>query len=154
MKTIFLFILFTLFGFGSYSQLLKGEWEGTYVTNKTHYPIYLDFVLNSDSSYSVYSYSKGSLRMIKQENTIQFQTDSVVVCKVYFKFLSPDSIYLEEIEVVEPKNYADPCFQKMYLKIEIKADKIKLLGTWKASKCSNKGSGEISFWKKKDDVLK
>jgi len=150
MKILPLLILITFLGLSSYSQLLKGEWEGYYVLKKIQHPIFLEFVLNTDSSYSVYSYSKGGLRLTNQGNKIYFKRDSVVVCKVYFKFLNADSIYLEEIEVIEPKSDIGSCFQKMNLKIKIEPNKLLLVGNWSGTGCSHRSFGDITFWKKRE----
>jgi len=101
-------------------------------------PIKLYFKLNKDSSYNVYSYSKGHDHKGR---------DTIVVCKVLYERKSADSIYLEETQVLKPKNAPSACFQKMYLKIRREKNLSILEGTWKTGKDCN-STGNIRFTKK------
>ncbi len=123
-------------------QLLQGQWEGVFKDNGIRYPIYLEFILNSDSSYSVYSYSQPDAQRWPYK-----PNDSSVVCKVFYKFTPPDQVYLEEIEAIQPSTVKQDCFQKMFLKVEKKEEKIMLVGTWKSSSSTCYGVGKISFKK-------
>jgi hypothetical protein len=70
-----------------------------------------------------------------------------VVCKVQYQRKSADSLYLEETQVLKPKNATQACFQKMYLKIRREKKLTILEGTWKSEgDCNN--SGNIKFIKK------
>jgi hypothetical protein len=140
-KYFIILFISTISTFQAYSQLLQGEWEGNFTENGTVWPIYLDFKLNADSSYTVYSYSKS-----KTVNG----TDSVVTCLVYYKFLSQDSLYLEEIEVIEPIKYPTvSCFQKMILQIKPRKKFIELVGQWESTTTICNSSGEINFRRKR-----
>ena len=143
-------IFSTFLFFQSFSQSLEGEWKGSYAYAKQTYfsdfdmpvdkksPIKLYFKLNTDSSYSIYSYSKGKDIAGK---------DTIVVCKVLYKKTSSDSLYLEETAVLKPSNAEPACFQKMYLKIKREKKLTILEGTWKSEgECNS--SGKIKFTKK------
>jgi len=129
MKTLFLFIVFYTISNYCYCQFLEGEWTGTFEQNfykftnlpSTH-PIKLKFIVTNDTTYSIFSYTNG-----------QDSSGNIVelVCKVYYKKISNDSIYLEEIEKISPNNATPSCFQKMYFKI-IKKNKVTFLnGVWR-----------------------
>ncbi len=130
----------------SIGQTFEGEWNGTFESNFNKFtnititsPIKLYFKLNMDSSYTVYSYSKG-------QNSKK--RDTTIVCKVDYKFVGKDSIYLEEVEILKPEKVAPTCLQKMKLKIVSENDAISLHGSWNSDgeEC---GSGSIRFRKKK-----
>jgi hypothetical protein len=150
MKLFITSLLLTIFAVQGYSQLLQGEWEGNFIDNKVEYPIFLEFILKPDSSYSVTSYSKGGINLHTKGDKMVFHKDSVIVCAVYYKYIPPDSVYLEEIKVLQPADIPQTCFQKMYLKIEIEKDKVRLVGDWKSKSCSPNSSGKITFWKKRE----
>ena len=114
MKIFLLPILFIILSFPCYPQLLKGEWEGSFTEKKIEYPIYLEFTLNADRTYKVLSYSKGGFGMHAKGDNIILRNDSVVICTVYYKLLSSDSIYLEEIKAIQPTDISQTCFQKMF----------------------------------------
>ncbi len=148
-----LFILFLLFLFCQQisSQSLEGDWKGKFVTTQigpipapssiSEKPtaISLRFLLNKDSSYSVYSFTKG-LNSKRQ--------DTIVICKVTGVF-SKDSIYLVEVELVEPRGIPS-CFQKMALKIWKRKKITELDGTWKSEPGNCVSAGTIHFWKKNE----
>lgn len=142
MKTIAAMLLFIFLSLRCFSQSLEGEWKGSFTTDfdiiEFPNPIKLYFVLNKDSSYTVYSYSLG------QDDK---RRDTIIVCKVLYNKISEDSLYLEEIQVLKPINKTQTCFQKMYLKIKRKENSIMLEGTWESEKeCYS--SGKIRFTKK------
>lgn len=143
-------IFSTFLSLQCFSQSLEGEWKGSYAYEKLIYfsdfdipvdkknPIKLYFKLNPDSSYSIYSYSKGKDIAGK---------DTIVVCKVLYRKTSSDSLYLEETAVLKPSNAEPACFQKMYLKIKREKKLTILEGTWKSEgECNS--SGKIKFTKK------
>lgn len=102
-------------------------------------PIKLYFKLNGDSTYTVYSYSKGHTSKNK---------DTIVVCKVSYQRRSATSLYLEETEVLLPKGAPGSCFQKMDLNIRQENNSTIMQGTWKSgNECNN--SGKIKFVRKK-----
>jgi hypothetical protein len=150
MKAISTLIFFTCLSLQSFSQSLEGEWKGSFTYGKRVYfsdydmpvdisnSISLYFKLNKDSSYTVYSYSRGKDVAGK---------DTIVVCKVLYRKTSPDSLYLEETEVLKPANAEAACFQKMYLKIKKEKKLTVLDGTWQTEK-ECKDSGKIKFIRK------
>jgi len=146
MKLLFPLILTCFIGLTSLGQSLEGEWKGTFETNFYKFtnvsyssPIKLYFKLNTDSSYDIYSYSKGP--NLKGR-------DTTIVCKVDYKFVGKDSIYLEEIEVIKPQKTSMICLQKMKLKIEERANQIILSGTWTNDNVDCAQFGIISLSKK------
>jgi len=150
MKAISTFIFFSFLWLTSLSQSLEGEWKGSFTYGNESYfsdfdipvaisnSISLYFKLNKDSSYTIYSYSKGKDHKGK---------DTIVVCKVLYQRNAADSLYLEETEVLRPVKAEQACFQKMYLNIRRKNKSTVLEGTWKSEgECNN--SGKIKFTKK------
>ena len=147
MKILIPVILFFSVPFKGSSQLLKGEWTGTIITYDTagnrlnYYPtIKLKFILNDDV-YSVYSYSDG------QDTN---GNDTTVVCKVYYELIGKDSIYLEEVEVIQPQNIKPLCMQKMFLKV-LKKKKVTILeGLWESEPNQCATFGTIRFRRKEN----
>ena len=144
-----LIILISIYSFSNfcYGQSLEGEWDGTFETHFLKFsnvvnssPIKLYFKLNGDNSYNVYSYSKGLDAK---------RHDTTIVCKVYYESIGNDSIYLEETEVIKPKNAQSVCLQKMRLKIIDKTKEILLDGAWtnNSNECAEYGT--ITFRQKK-----
>jgi len=115
---------------------LQGVWNGQFEYNTmggSKSPINLYFDLKKDSTYNVYSYSRG--------------TDSVVICSVKYKIIGTDSIYLEEDKVLRPKKDDGlSCFQNMKLRIRKKNNKITMAGIWNSTE--NCGRGTIAFKRK------
>ena len=149
MKKFFIIIFACFVSDLCYSQLLEGQWQGSYSTDLAGLEIgesliELNFRLIGDTSYQIYSYSTG-------ENT---KGDKVrVTAKVYYKLISKDSIYLEEIEDLEPPDAKPMCFQKMLLRITKKKKRIILEGTWTSDSTNNalqncNISGKIKFQRK------
>jgi len=110
MKTLSIFSLLILLFTHSFSQPLEGRWTGTFNYDKRGSPfinkyiiapIKLDFVLNIDSSYSVYSFTEG---------LDSRGGDTTHVCAVFYRRINEDSIYLEEMRLVNPTNVPPICF--------------------------------------------
>lgn len=145
MKTILLFLSVFLISISCFSQSLEGEWNGLYriTSDNIHRPyptrIRLNFILKEDGSYMVYS------------NSEDLNFDFVYL--VHYKRISSDSIYLEEMRIIEPANQAAKELQKMYLKIVEKKKTLELIGVWE-SKTWLYRSGEISLVKKVNKVSK
>ena len=141
MKLISFFVFFIVLSYSSMSQSLKGEWVGRFKDNDdNNYRIKLFFIQNKDSSYNVFSYSKGQ---------DIYGHDTIVVCKVMYKTLNDGSIFLEETKVLKPEKVASNiCLQKMNLSLYIEGNEKRLEGTWEntSKKCGLNGS--ISFLKK------
>lgn len=151
MKLLLTVLSFSLFNYSSFSQSLEGEWNGSftyayvdpnmpyYTFQKDQSPIKITFVLNSDSSYSVYSYSNGPNSRGR---------DTTYVCTVFYKKISTDSVYLEEMRMVKPENVPHDCMQKMYLKLDKRKKGLTLEGTWKTNPNTCSSSGEIRLFRK------
>lgn len=152
MKELILYLHLILLPSICFSQSLVGDWKGKYfITSNDGYStpssiadksieIKLRIILNEDSSYSVFSYSGG--RNLKNK-------DTTVICNVIGQLIK-DSVYLEEIEVLMPKNITPMCFQKMYLKIIRRKKVTELRGLWKNEYGNCNSGGTISFWKKNE----
>ena len=141
MRVTFFFIFFLLISKFNFSQSLKGEWDGHFIDNyDKQYPIKLFFSLKKDSSYKVYSYSKGH----------NFKgLDTTVVCEIKYKIISADSINLQETNVLKPEKTSDViCLQKMYLKMKEKKKEIILEGNWENASKDCISYGTITFTKK------
>ncbi len=127
-----------------YAQSLEGEWRGSYYSNSDigitgiSNPITLYFVLNKDSSYNIFSYSRGYDAA---------GNDTVVVCKVRYKKTAVNSFCLEETQVLLPKDAPASCFQSMTLELSKTKKMTVLEGTWKTDKACG-SSGSIKFVKK------
>ena|SRR5450432_351246 len=131
MKQIILLFFGFLVSHQCFSQSLEGEWKGELIITSTSakplkahsspVPISLKFILNQDSTYNIYSYSPVQNLPGKE---------IIIICKVNYKLLPKNSIYLEETEVLNPEYYFNNCFQKMYLKMIRKKKTITLYGTW------------------------
>lgn len=151
MKSLITFSSFFLFSYNCFTQSLAGKWEGSftyaYVDPKMPYytfqqdqtPIKITFVLNSDSSYSVFSYSNGPNSRGR---------DTTYVCAVFYKRISSDSVYLEEMRMIKPENVPTNCMQKMYLKLDKRKKGLTLEGTWKTNPNTCSSSGEIRLYRK------
>jgi hypothetical protein len=142
MKTTLLFLLVFLISLSGFSQSLEGEWNGSYTYNSPYdirYPnptrIRLKFILNKDSSYTVFSNSD--------------DVDFNYVYSVTYKRISPDSIYLQEQRIIEPANAKVSNLQEMHLKIDQRKKSTVLRGEWISRTWLNH-RGEISFAKKQD----
>jgi hypothetical protein len=149
MRRYSLFIIALLAFCQSNGQLLQGRWEGNFIENGNKYPIRIDFILNPDSTYSVYSYSEGDVIFdFKRKGSINLIRDSQIVCKVFYKFSPPDSVYLEEFEVIQPQNLSQNRLQTMYLQIKKHNNKIELAGKWETDSGTSTSSGKITLSKK------
>jgi hypothetical protein len=135
-----------------YSQSLEGVWKGRFETSQnisirvprnTPYSstvMVLRFHWNQDSSYTVYSYTKG-LNASGQDTT--------VICKVRGEF-SKDSVFLEETDIESPKQFVRLCFQKMFLKLRSRKRIMELSGVWKCASDKALSSGPVYFWKRNE----
>ena len=142
MKTTLLFLFVFLISLSGFSQSLEGEWNGSYTYNSPYdirHPnptrIRLKFILNKDSSYTVFSNSD--------------DLDFNYVYSVTYKRISPDSIYLREQRIIEPTNVKVSNLQEMHLKIDQRKKSIALVGEWVSRTWINH-RGEINFIKKQD----
>jgi hypothetical protein len=123
-----------------YSQKMTGLWKGNYESGVIKYPIYLNFLLNADSTYTIHSYSW---------TTKPDGSDTVCIANVMYKFLGQDSLYLEEEYFILPQSPVQSCLQKMYLRLKVKKNDLELSGTWKITDTNCVGSGYLFFRKKR-----
>lgn len=144
-KGIPILVLFVSLSFNSNSQILKGDWQGLFVADNKEIPINLEFILNPDSTYTVYSFTKVYNPHGK---------DYVITCRVTYELLPHDSIYLEEKETIEPYFDKSNCFQKMYLRIKRLKSGIILDGQWETSSPNCLPSGSIYFQRPKKKKIK
>lgn len=145
MKELLLYLIFILLPPMCFSQSLKGDWKGNYTLTtagslSTSKEIKLRFIVNEDSSYSVFSYSGG--RNSKNE-------DTTIICNLAGQ-IRTDSVYLEEVEILLPKGIPPACLQKMSLKIIKKKKITELKGSWKSESGNCNWGGTIYFWKKNE----
>lgn len=126
------------------AQLLQGYWKGSFSQKPFksmegfETRIDLEFILNPDTSYSVYSHTHLSLL-------------GTAICKVYYEKLSKDSIYLEEVE--DTTRPGMPGLQAMYLKIVERDNTFLLKGVWKYPG-SDEIQGEMVFRRSKKKEVK
>lgn len=156
MKKILIIFLVICSSSYSHAQSLEGLWKGKYTvtemqiapvvkTYNKQIPINLYFTLLKDSSYYVTSFSQGFNK---------YGQDTIVTCRVSYKLLEQDSIYLEEKEVILPKNSPNIGFQNMRLRIDRRKDKTFLVGKWTYRTLLNDEGGEIIFLKSMESVKK
>lgn len=134
MLRLFIYLYSTLLSLSGYAQSLEGEWHG-YLQHDNSFPSYeneqkLYFRLLKDSTYQVYSYCKG----VKQNGE-----DTIVIAKIIYHQPSSDSIYLQEVEVLKPKDVINNCLVNMRLKISSEEDLQILSGKW-TSDCDAYGN--------------
>jgi hypothetical protein len=126
-----------------HAQKITGLWKGNYEMGTVKYPIYLNFLLNADSTYTVYSYSW---------TTKADGTDTTCVCETACKFFGKDSLYLEEQYIILPQApIQGNCLQKMYLRLVVKKNDLELSGKWKTTGSNCDDTGYISFYKKREN---
>lgn len=145
-RFLFIFLLMAMISVSAAAQSLEGAWEGTYsdedynyLNIRNEFSIQLFFQLNGDGAYSIYSTSyfyKGK------------QNEAKIICLLNYQMVGTDSIYLEEVKVIQAGDVESSCFQRMKLKIDHKKKRMFLTGTWDSpgDLCSK---GVIRFQKKK-----
>ena len=152
MKFLLTFFSLLISSYGSFSQSLEGEWKGSfkyyerikgdplgYVSLVDETPFRLKFILNSDSSYMVYSYTPWP----------NPDSRDTIVNAVLFKKLTNDSIYLQEIRTIKPENDKSDCWQVMRLKLIKRKRTDALEGTWTSlGRCELAGEMILSRKKK------
>ena len=132
----------------SHSQSLTGFWEGKITDEnpavsdprlRSSVPLVLNITMEKDSTYSITSFT-----MLQDS----LKNNIVVSSKVVYKMLGSDSIYLEEISVIEPAGFTNICFQKMNLRIRVRKKITELTGTWKTETGNCAGAGTVYFFKR------
>lgn len=135
-RIILLFICLMIFQ-QAFSQSLSGEWEGwyTYKNNPNiTVAIKLQFQLNKDSTYEVYSFTE--YKKYK------------AACKMSYQILENNSIYLEETELVSANQKTNErLFQIMTLQLNNSFTSMK--GDWAYKNGNPKHSGNVLLRKKK-----
>lgn len=145
MKKAFLWPLLNLAVLNCWSQSFEGKWQGLFTYNHAdsrydninNYPIKLNIVLNSDSSYSCTSEFKGL------DNDDVFTT---ITCGALVKVISEDSVYIQEIVIYTPKNGSKNELKKMTLK-KITRKRILLEGIFEGTHNGNRYTGRINLTK-------
>lgn len=136
----FLCIFFVLSGVKISAQPLEGRWKGYYVedTDRRHGNdkqfLTIEFVKVPDSGFRVYSYTRLS----------GFEAQ----CELSLVIGSADSIFLEEIKLLNPRKRESTCFQRMKLKL-VRVDNgsgITMEGSWDSAK-PECGFGRMYFRK-------
>jgi hypothetical protein len=139
---IVLLILSILCCSSANAQVFQGTWKGIYITSDGAFwdSIKLDCKWNPDKTYSIKSYTKGKNISGK---------DTIVVCNVEYKIISPDSLVLTETEILQPTGISPGiCFQTMELKYSSQHHFLKnLIGKWYCKPEKSKGSGFIRLQK-------
>lgn len=148
MKYLFLILISVFITGSAHAQELEGEWYGSfkYKYDAISIPptiINLEFVLNRDSTYTIYSYTP--FEYYKKRK----QYYDTIICLVHIERLAADSIILKEIKYLSPIAYSPVCLMKMYLKISYDNDNNLLSGTWESPYPKCGGLGNISFVRRK-----
>ena len=147
MKTLVLIFGYLLFNLNSFSQSLAGIWKGTYTAylplTKTVNEYYkntlkIEFLLNSDSSYLIYSYSQ-----IPYGNGSGAENK----CEIVKLSTTDDNVVLLETKVIDSKDKL-VCLKKMELKLIKHKKTLTLEGKWTSSSPDCDDRGSIYLYKK------
>lgn len=150
MMRITILIYSLLLSCSSISQSFEGEWKGAFETlsynsstkssffSNDHNLIRLRFTLNKDSSYTVYSFSDERIT-----NGAKITVIAQLSGRVY-----KDSLYLEEVAIIGPKDLPRQCPQKMFLKRKVRKKITELRGIWVSNSDDCDYSGTIYFWQR------
>ncbi|MEO7446534.1 MAG: hypothetical protein ABIU55_13615 [Ferruginibacter sp.] len=123
------------------AQALEGRWEGYYADVVGRTSISLEFILTKDSTYEVYS--------ITDITTLGRLMGQPAKCFVYYRFIPPDSVYLQEVGDIGNILADERSFQKMYLRLVKKKDRLYLKGRWDVTNRNDITSGYIEFRRNK-----
>ena len=136
MRTISLIALFFFISVDGFSQNLEGKWHGHFSSNYSKIPnaIAIDFVLQADSSFKVYS----SLE----------SPEGLIVCEMIYDLSRKNNLYLEEVELIRPRKSLYSNFQKMYLTITVTGKGMFMEGRWKSVDEKRNYYGKISLKRK------
>ncbi len=121
----FLFFL-VFFSINASSQILEGNWEGTFKYEGTNYPMKITFSFNADNTYDVRSSSE-----VLADDGNKYLTEA----KIYFEMLSIDSVYLKESVSIGSKISIPLCTQEMFLRIKDERSSLVLEGNWWSNLC-------------------
>ncbi|WP_336517670.1 hypothetical protein [Pollutibacter soli] len=136
----FLCAICLLFSIQLSAQPLEGRWKGYFVedTDKRQGNakqfLTIEFIGVPDSGYKVYSYTRLS----------GFEAQ----CELSLVVGPEDSVFLEEVKLLNPRKRESTCFQRMKLKL-MKADNnagLTLEGSWDSEKPAC-GHGRMFFRK-------
>jgi len=139
---VLLLVLFT-FNYGI-TQSLEGKWEGKIYMPRKVTLMSLNITRINDSTYNMYTYTFNN-----EENSMspsKEDTANAAKCLVNYRIVGQDSIYLEEVKLLN-KNTSNKgiCFQKFDFKI-IHKEKVSVLnGTWKSEGKECESHGLITF---------
>jgi len=147
---LLLSLIFLLSVIFAKSQILKGDWEGIFITADSTFwdsiKLKIEWVNNA---YVVKSYSK------EKDN---FNKDINIVCKMDYKLISNDSLVLYEKDIIDPiEMRPQTCYQTMELKYKTawyvdtpRSESTKeLWGIWYCYPEKKEGYGFVRFKKNK-----
>ena len=154
MQKLFISLLLLL-PFTASSQQLEGEWTGTQETESIGkvppydvpdlltFPVRIKLVIsrNPDSTYTVYTYTK-----------MKAVSDSIIICRTVCR-VTEDSVFIDEVEQLQPKKTNHACFQKMKMALWMVNGKLQLNGTWKSEGNNCDARGFVWFRKKKHKTI-
>ena len=128
------------------AQSLQGTWVGKFNNKQnriefkspTHKKIKLKIILNLDSSYTVYCYSKDSFA----------GSNLNVVSKASLTFVNLAELYIKEYGYVQNINGNADNFKEMHLFIKSRENKQFLEGTWQYPLTQYFNGGDIKFVKR------
>ena len=127
------------------SQILTGRWEGSFrMGTATDIPISIEFILNTDSTYSIYTYTTF--------NTPGIASREYIV-EADYDLAGNDSIYITEKAVVSGHGFTNPCFQYMRLRFRMTKKIMLLEGEWEAIGRNCFGDGIIRLSKKRNNPV-
>ena len=145
MKSILFIITYCFVTVNVFSQSLEGVWKGSFtaylpmtktVNNYYENNLKIEFLLNKDSTYSIYSYAG-------EPYTRGGFTD--YVCDMSYLMIDENNIFLKEIGIVKTPNKIT-CLKSMNLKISQRKKNITMEGVWQtdSNDCDNRGEIRLS----------
>ena len=139
---VLLLVSFT-FNYGI-AQSLEGKWVGRNFMPGKETLMSLNIIRINDTTYNMYTYTFSN-----EDNSLipsNEDTATATKCIVNYKLVGQDSIYLEEVKLLnKPTSNKGICFQKFDFKI-IHKDNVSLLnGTWRSEGKECESHGLITF---------
>ena len=144
LKNVYVLLLVSFtFNYGI-AQSLEGKWEGKIYMPSNVTLMSLNIIRINDTTYNMYTYTFSN-----EDNSLipsNEDTATATKCIVNYKLVGQDSIYLEEVKLLnKPTSNKGICFQKFDFKI-IHKDNVSLLnGTWRSEGKECESHGLITF---------
>ncbi len=144
LKHIYVLLLVSFsFNYGI-AQSLEGKWVGRNFMPGKESLMSLNITRINDTTYNMYTYTFSN-----EDNSLipsNEDTTTAEKCLVNYKLVGQDSIYLEEVKLLnKPTSNKGICFQKFDFKI-IHKEKVSVLnGTWKSEGKKCESHGLITF---------